>query len=793
MVLVGDPKQSIYAFRGGDIDTYLARARTAGTHATLTSNWRSDAPLVDALQVLLGDAALGNPDIPVRPVSRRHREIPADRCAVQRAAAVAGDPPRRLHDRARNGKIPIDRVRQVHRPRPHRRRRGTARLRRRVRRRAGGGGRHRGHRRHPSAGESGAGEPRRRPAFRRWSSGNVSVFHTKAGDDWLVLLEALEQPHRSGRVRAAALTPFVGRTAAELAAGGERLTDELSALFSRWATVLPPAAWPRCSRSATTEQDLPARLLGRVDGERQLTDLRHVGQSLHAAALGEGLGLAALTEWLRRRRADQRRGDHHRPDPPARHRRRGHAGRHPARQQGSAVPGGVPAVRVRPVRPDPGHAAAARRTASGCSTSAGPAPRAVPSGSGRRWPRTPVRRCGMLYVGSDPGAVAGGHLVGADQEHPVLGPAPGAVRPSGPDRRRPRRGAAGRRRRRRARSCGSSSSAADLVVEQAAVGCRAARPPAAGAGTSFAVGVLDRPVDDRLAPGVVLVVVRRAGSAGARRRSGCRGASRRGRRGDAGVGSEPETGPSVQDEAIPPAARPPSPADEALLAVPSPMADLPAGTSFGTLVHAVLETTDPQAADLLAELRERSAEQIARRAAPLTPTNSPPRCSRCCTSPLGPLAAGITLRDIPMRDRLAEMDFEVPAGRRRRRWRRGRTGITLGELAPVLRRHLAADDPLAGYADRLASPGFAWLPLRGYLTGSLDAVIRLARPALSGGRLQDQLAGRDRRRRTRIARSASSVPGSASQDSSRRHWQDRYRLCSRAFPPGTTGRRRWTR
>ena len=32
MVLVGDPKQSIYAFRGGDIDTYLAAARTAGTH-----------------------------------------------------------------------------------------------------------------------------------------------------------------------------------------------------------------------------------------------------------------------------------------------------------------------------------------------------------------------------------------------------------------------------------------------------------------------------------------------------------------------------------------------------------------------------------------------------------------------------------------------------------------------------------------------------------------------------------------------------------------------------------------
>ena len=50
MVLVGDPKQSIYAFRGGDIDTYLSAARTAGAQATLTRNWRTDEPLVNALQ-----------------------------------------------------------------------------------------------------------------------------------------------------------------------------------------------------------------------------------------------------------------------------------------------------------------------------------------------------------------------------------------------------------------------------------------------------------------------------------------------------------------------------------------------------------------------------------------------------------------------------------------------------------------------------------------------------------------------------------------------------------------------
>ncbi len=61
LVLIGDPKQAIYAFRGGDVTTYLAAARTAGTKATLARNWRSDTPLVAALLVMIGDAELGDP------------------------------------------------------------------------------------------------------------------------------------------------------------------------------------------------------------------------------------------------------------------------------------------------------------------------------------------------------------------------------------------------------------------------------------------------------------------------------------------------------------------------------------------------------------------------------------------------------------------------------------------------------------------------------------------------------------------------------------------------------------
>ncbi len=74
MVLIGDPKQAIYAFRGGDVVSYLQAGRTAADQRTLGVNRRSDRALVDALDVLLGGAELGDPEIVVRPVEAHHQE-----------------------------------------------------------------------------------------------------------------------------------------------------------------------------------------------------------------------------------------------------------------------------------------------------------------------------------------------------------------------------------------------------------------------------------------------------------------------------------------------------------------------------------------------------------------------------------------------------------------------------------------------------------------------------------------------------------------------------------------------
>lgn len=50
IMLIGDPKQAIYAFRGADIFTYLqAREDTAGRHVTLGRNFRSSEAMVEAV------------------------------------------------------------------------------------------------------------------------------------------------------------------------------------------------------------------------------------------------------------------------------------------------------------------------------------------------------------------------------------------------------------------------------------------------------------------------------------------------------------------------------------------------------------------------------------------------------------------------------------------------------------------------------------------------------------------------------------------------------------------------
>jgi exodeoxyribonuclease V beta subunit len=185
-----------------------------------------------------------------------------------------------------------------------------------------------------------------------------------------------------------------------------------------------------------------------------------------------------------------------------------------------------------------------------------------------------------------------------------------------------------------------------------------------------------------------------------------------------GVSSEPEV--SALDDEVDDAALPAVPAVGA--DVPSPMADLPSGATFGSLVHGVLEHADPLAADLEAELAAQVREQLA-----WWPVDAPADALAEALvplhrTPLGPLAPGLTLGEVGLADRLRELDFEIPlAGGDLAH----RGEATLADVGSLLRKHLPAGDPLLPYADRLVGTTLGAQSLRGYLSGSIDVVLRV--------------------------------------------------------------------
>ncbi|MBA3309570.1 MAG: UvrD-helicase domain-containing protein, partial [Nocardioidaceae bacterium] len=301
MVLIGDPKQAIYAFRGGDVTAYLNAATTATTRKTLGRNWRSDSDLVDALQVTMRGAALGDEEILVRDVDAHHRGSrlsgagPPFRLRVVRKETLGRKP---------NAKLAVATIR------PH----VVEDVARDIKQLLTSGATFDGRTLQPrdvavlayknidllavQQALAGIGVP-------SVVAGGGSVFATPAATQWLTLLEALEQPHRSARVRSAGLTCFLGHNAAALDAGGDVLTDQIAERLRDWAELLTSRGVAAVLEAATAD-GLAARVLSRVDGERLLTDLRHVGQSLFQVAVEERLGLVALLSWLRAQMADDK-------------------------------------------------------------------------------------------------------------------------------------------------------------------------------------------------------------------------------------------------------------------------------------------------------------------------------------------------------------------------------------------------------------------------------------------------------------------------------------------------------
>lgn len=708
LVLVGDPKQAIYAFRGAEVLSYLDAVAHADGRSELSHNWRSDAGLLAALDHVHGGAELGHTDIGVYPVAatRAHTRLagPADRISPLRLRVLGrgGAGPRN-----RSGFPSVGRQRE----------RVAADLAADL----------------VGLLESGttlttvAGE--RRPVgpgdiavlVRTRSqveivrkaldavgvpsvlAGGTSVFATAAATDWLWVLRALEQPHRGDRVRLAARTPILGVSAAEIDSGGTDLVGRLSTRLREAARLFGRAGFAAVFDELATTTDLAPRLLGIENGERELTDLRHVAQLLDDVALAEGYGLTALTRWLADRVRAPEQGSV--------------AGRSRRLDRDAA------AVQIATVHASKGLEFPIVYLPFAWDSAKNPYPATLlfhddtgarvldiggkdAPGYAQRQLRSEAEEAGeelrLLYVALTRAMCqvvtwwAPAITTGAAPLHRmILGRRPGA--PAVPARA----------------EIPADTTAVQRLTDWAA--------PAAGV-----ISVIEVEHADDVEPRRVRNEPRTGDLAAARfdrvldhtwRRTSYSALTAGAHDGVGVHDSEPEAGPGRDDE-------PAEPRIVDTVAEPAPpslMNALPYGAEFGTLVHGVLELVDTAAGDLAAEVRARCAHAVAETLAEIDVEILTESLLAVLRTP----ADYGTLAAIPPRDRLCEMEFELPLGPAAG----AGDSATLAAVAGLLREHLPADDVLRDYPDHLAA-----LPetvLRGYLTGSIDAVLRV--PAGTGG------------------------------------------------------------
>jgi len=316
LFLIGDPKQAIYGFRGGDVATYLAAKRHPGTvHADpLTHNFRSRPAVLRAVQALYDGAdaagldAFAHPGIRFEPVSPGDKRsdgdylregVPAPALTLRllrneggkafdaetsrdaATAACVADIHRVLSD-ARDDRAMIDgrRVRPGDIAVLVRNHKDATRMQQALAR---------------------AGVP-------AVAAGKQSLFESREATDLRTLLLALLHPADAARLRAALATVLLGEDAAALDAletDGEAQRHHQARLLhwrERWQRSGPFAL---VSELCAAEAD---RLLGLLDGERRLTNYLQLGEHLQEAA-ARTLGLHGLLDWLQARIVNADPGD----------------------------------------------------------------------------------------------------------------------------------------------------------------------------------------------------------------------------------------------------------------------------------------------------------------------------------------------------------------------------------------------------------------------------------------------------------------------------------------------------
>lgn len=272
LIVVGDPKQAIYGFRGADVYAYHAAKRemiaSGARFYSLAENWRSSKTLVGQFNILFGGGNwFTDPEVAYLDVAYPEKRSGSGAPADQRGLAVV-DLGERAGTEARSQYARFA-AREI------------ARL---------------------------LESPEFAPGdiailIRKWSEspfieeelGRLGVrfsyykreglYQSREALQVRCLLGAIAAPGDLPAVKKALLTPFFGLNPGDLPAyDAAAESHPATVLLSRWNAMAVSGRWAELFDSVLRDSGLAPRVLDRADGERSLADFRHIMEDISSRA-----------------------------------------------------------------------------------------------------------------------------------------------------------------------------------------------------------------------------------------------------------------------------------------------------------------------------------------------------------------------------------------------------------------------------------------------------------------------------------------------------------------------------
>lgn len=303
LLLIGDPKQAIYAFRGADIFTYMKARGDVAAHYTLDTNWRSSPGMVGSVNRLfsLSDNPFMFHEIPFLPVKAAAKnkglrftvdaaDVPAMNVWLMPGDTVgSGDYQTfmaqlcatQIRDWLSAGQQGRAQLWRGETSRPVQASDITVLVRNRL----------------EAAQVREALQTLGIPSV--YLSNRDSVFETLEAQELLWLLQAVLAPERENTLRSALATSMFGLTALDIENlnQDEQAWDALVEEFSEYRQIWRQRGVMPMLRALMTARHIAENLLATRGGERRLTDILHISELLQEAA-SQLESEHALVRWL---------------------------------------------------------------------------------------------------------------------------------------------------------------------------------------------------------------------------------------------------------------------------------------------------------------------------------------------------------------------------------------------------------------------------------------------------------------------------------------------------------------